>query len=191
MAEIQWAHFPRDRPPNSTVRKIVDTFIKNKKQIDSSKFGKSGTAATGYTRFNSNAVLDILSKDLKEIPEMEIEEKDSESGKINKINIAILYGSEGRKEKTFDPDGWLESEGILLEIECGLMIPQNKAHLKDLFKACLIHGVNHFVIAGAINWEGSTGTKYTPYNTMKVDFEAMYESTRFELPFETLTVIGF
>ena len=190
MAEIKWAHFPRDRPPNPTVRGIVDVFIENQKQIDSGKFGKSGSNEN-KTKFNSDAVLEILSEDLKKIPDMEIEEKDPKTKKKKLLKVAVLYGSEGKVEKPYHPDGLIESEGILLEIECGLMIPQNKAHLKDLFKACLIHGIDHFVIAGAINWEGSDGTKYSPYNTMKVDFEAMYESTRFQLPFESLTVIGF
>ncbi len=190
MTIIQWAHFPRDRPPNSTVKEIVDAFIDNKKQIDSKKFGKSGTNQN-KTKFDSNTVLKILSKDLKKISGMKIEEKDPKTKKKIRLEVAVLYGSEGKVEKPYYPDGWIESEGILLEIECGLMIPQNKAHLKDLFKACLIHGVDHLVIAGAANWVDSKGKKYNPYNTMKVDFEAMYESTRFNLPFKTLTVIGF
>ena len=189
MQGIIWTHFPKDKPPNPIAVKIVDAFEKNKKTVDSVKFGKGGSNKE-KTKFNSNYVLDVLSSDLKEIEDMVIEEED-ESGKIIPISVPILYGHCGKEEKTYEPDGWHEPQGVLLEIEGALKITQNKIHIYDLFKACLIHNVEHFVIAAAKTWKGSAKSPYKPYDTIVTEFTAIYESRRFNLPLKSITVIGY
>ena len=189
MQGIVWTHFPKDKPPNSVAVKIVNAFEKNQKTVDSGEFGKGGSNQN-KTKFNSNYVLDVLSSDLKKIEGMVIEEK-GESGKIIPISVPILFGHCGKKVKTYEPDGWHELQGVLLEIEGALKITQNKIHIYDLFKACLIHNVEHFVIAAAKTWKGSAKSPYNPYDTIVTEFTAIYESRRFNLPLKSITVIGY
>ena len=186
---IVWTHFPKDMPPNAVAVKIVDAFKKNSDSVDSAIFGKGGSNQS-KTKFNSNYVLDVISSDLKDIPGMVIEEK-GKSGKTIPISVPILYGHCGEEEKTYEPDAWHENQGVLVEIEGALKITQNKVHIYDLFKACLIHNVEHFVIAAAKTWKGSAKTPYKPYDTMVTEFTAIYESRRFNLPLKSITVIGY
>lgn len=186
---IVWTHFPKDIPPNEVAREIVNAFNKNKKDIDSEIFGKGGSNKE-RTKFDSNFVLGVISSDLKDIPGMIIEEKD-QNGKTIPISIPILYGHCGVEEKTYQPDAWHENQGVLVEIEGALKITQNKVHIYDLFKACLIHNVEHFVIAAAKTWEGNAKNPYKPYDTIVTEFTAIYESRRFKLPIKSITVIGY
>ena len=190
MPGIKWTHYPKDQPPNEIALKIVEAFEKNSKEIDSEIHGKGGSNEE-KTTFNSNYVLAKLSSDLKNIQGMEIEEKD-ENGKTKRLSVAILYGNEGKKEKTYAPDGWHENEGLLLEIEGALKITQNKIHIYDLFKACLIHNVDHFVIAAAKTWKvESKKTPIFPYDEIVKEYNAIYESSRFIIPIKSITVIGY
>ena len=189
MPGIHWTHFPKDKPPNPVAVEIVSAFEKNQKAVDSEIYGKGGTNKD-KTKFNSNYVLEVLSSDLKEIEGMMIEEKDH-AGKIVPISVPILFGDCGKEEKTYEPDGWHENQGVLMEIEGALKITQNKIHIYDLFKACLIHNVDHFVIAAAKSWKGSAKSPYRPYETIVTEFTAIYESRRFKLPLESITVIGY
>lgn len=189
MTGIVWTHFPKDAPPNDIALKIVKVFEDNKNSIDSEKFGKSGSNQE-KTKFDSNHILEVLSSDLKEIEGMIIEEK-NEEGITVPISVPILYGDLGKVEKEYRPDGWHNNEGLLLEIEGAMKITQNKVHIYDLFKACLIHNVDHFVIAAAKTWDGKKKTPYKPYETIVTEFTAIYESRRFNLPIKSITIIGY
>lgn len=186
---IVWTHFPKDMPPNPVAVKIVDAFKKNADKVDSAIFGKGGSNQD-KTKFDSNFVLDVISSDLKDISGMVIEEK-GKSDKTIPISVPILYGHCGKEEKTYEPDAWHESEGVLVEIEGAMKITQNKVHIYDLFKACLIHNAEHFVIAAAKTWNSSAKTPYKPYDTIVTEFTAIYESRRFNLPLKSITVIGY
>jgi len=184
---VVWTHFPKDRAPDSTVMQIVDAFTDNLKTINSEKFGKSGSN-TKKSKLTSDYVLAEITPRLKEISGMKVEE--IVDGKKISVNIPVLYGDNGKVKKSYNPDGWHEGHGILLEVEAGMMIISNKTHLEDLIKAIQIPNVKHFVVAGANTWD-YRGQKKEPYARMVTDFTSFYESARVILPFETLTVIGY
>jgi len=185
--KVVWTHFPKDRAPDSTVVQIVESFKDKISTIDSEKFGKSGNNKE-KTKLTSDFVLSEISSALKKIPGMRVEE--IVNGKKTPVRIPVLYGDNGKIKKAYNPDGWHEEQGILLEVEAGMMIVSNKTHLEDLIKAIQIPNIKHFVVAGARVWDYK-GQKKQPYDKMVTDFTSFYESTRVILPFETLTVIGF
>ena len=186
--KISWTHFPKDRAPDPTVVKIIEAFENSASSIDSEKFGKSGTNRE-KTEFDSNYVLGIVEDDLKKIDGFLVEGIDEE-GKKKVLKIPVLWGNNGKVVKEYEVDGWSRGESILLEVEAGMMITQNKTHQDDLIKALQIPDVKHFVIACAIIWDYH-GAMKKPYDMVVRDFSAFYQGTRISLPFETLTIIGF
>ena len=185
--KIAWTHFPKDRAPDLTVMKIVEAFKTNAKSIDSAEFGSSGSNKN-KAKLTSDFVLAEVASELKEIDGMRVEE--SVDGKKVAVNLPVLYGDNGKVVKSYNPDAWHKENGILVEVEAGMMIISNKTHLEDLIKAIQIPNVQHFVIAGARTWD-YRGSKKSPYEKMVKDFTSFYESTRVILPFETLTIIGY
>ena len=79
-AGIVWTHFPKDRAPNPTVKKIVEAFESRSSSIDSEEFGKSGTNEK-KTKFDSNFVLEQIEDDLMKIDGFSVEMKDEEGKK--------------------------------------------------------------------------------------------------------------
>jgi len=174
-----WEHFPKNRSPSSVAQNIVKVFENNSKKIDSRKAKK---------RLKSNDVLAILSADLLEIENMEVEHRD-EDGTLHKIDRPVLYGEGGKARKSFQPDGYHNPSGLIFEVEAGMTVPNNMAY-KDLIKACLMEGTNHFVLAVPLFYDGG-GSKSNPYSVVVRDFSAIFESARLQLPLETVTVIGY
>ena len=174
-----WEHFPKNRAPEDVVKKIVNVFSKSAKLIDSRNAKK---------RLKSNDVLQIVSMDLMEIEGMEVEFRDEE-GNLTKIVRPVLYGAAGKSRKSFNPDGYHNPTGLILEVEAGMTIPNNMAY-KDLIKACLMEGTNHFVLAVPIHYDGGN-TNSKPYDVVVRDFSAIFESARLQLPLDTVTIIGY
>ena len=179
MAYPMWEHFPKNRAPEDVVNEIVNVFSKSAKLIDSRKAKK---------RLKSNDVLQIVSMDLMEIEGMEVEFRDEE-GNLTKIVRPVLYGAAGKPRKSFNPDGYHNPTGLILEVEAGMTVPNNMAY-KDLIKACLMEGTNHFVLAVPLHYDGGN-TNSKPYDIVVRDFSAICESARLQLPLDTVTIIGY
>jgi len=71
-----------------------------------------------------------------------------ESGKKadQKIQVPVLFGQNGKLEKSFFADAYHESEGFVIEVEAGRGFV-NYQFLKDLFQACMMHDVFYLAIA--------------------------------------------
>lgn len=179
MAYPMWEHFPKNRAPEQVVGEIVDVFSNHAKSIDSRKAKK---------RLKSNEVLQIVSQDLLGIEGMEVEYRNDE-GELTKIVRPVLYGAAGKPRKSFNPDGYHNPTGLILEVEAGMTVPNNMAY-KDLIKACLMEGTNHFVLAVPIHYDGGN-TNSKPYEVVVRDFSAIFESARLQLPLQTVTIIGY
>ena len=174
-----WEHFPKNTAPEKIAKEIVEVFGANSKKIDSRKAKK---------RLKSNEILEIISQDLLEIKDMQVEHRD-EDGKLKKIERPVLYGEGGKARKSFQPDGYNDQIGLILEVEAGMTIPNNMAY-KDLIKACLMEGTNHFVLAVPLHYDGGN-TNSKPYEVVVRDFSAIFESARLQLPLQTVTIIGY
>ena len=179
MAYPDWEHFPKNRAPENLVKSIVKVFSSHAKEIDTTK---------AKNRLKSNEILQIVSEKLLKIEGMQVEFR-GENGTLKKIARPVLYGANGKPRKSFNPDGYHDNTGLILEIEAGMTVPNNMMY-KDLIKACLMEGTNHFVLAVPLHYDGG-GNNSKPYEVVIREFTAIFESSRLQLPLDTVTVIGY
>ena len=62
------------------------------------------------------------------------------------VAVPVLYGMNGKIEKSFEADGYLQSAGYVIEVEAGRAVV-NYQFLKDFFEACLMVNVDKLCIA--------------------------------------------
>jgi hypothetical protein len=168
---IQWQTFPKSA---STIPKIVEAvqvFDSNLLEIDSKT----------HDAFTSNEVLGVIRLDLEAIG-FKVETDKSSAGKIK---IPVLFGLNGRPEKTFDADAFHAEHGIVMEVEAGRAVA-NYQFLKDLFQACMMQDAKYLVIAVRNTYRGNSD-----FDSVKNFFETLYASSRLQLPLTAITIIGY
>ena len=171
---INYNYFPRSLKLPSFLDKVVDVFKDNSSKIDS----KSKKLA-------SNAVLKIVSSDLVKIG-FEVEKSKSSSGKIK---VPVLFGVNGKIEKSFDADAYNPKEFVVLEVEAGRAVLNNQ-FLKDLFQACMMQEVKVLCIAVRNIYSYSKTTR-KDFEEVSKFFDTLYQSNRLQLPLEGVLVIGY
>jgi hypothetical protein len=168
---IQWHTFPKSA---GTIPKIIDAvfvFEKNLVEIDSST----------HESFTSNQVLGVLRENLEKLGFRVETDKSS----LGKIKIPVLFGLNGRPEKTFDADAFHANQGIVMEVEAGRAVA-NYQFLKDLFQACMMQDAKYLVIAVRNTYRGKPD-----FESVKNFFETLYASSRLQLPLTAITIIGY
>lgn len=110
-----------------------------------------------------------------------------ESGKTSesKIRIPVLYGPNGKPEKSFDADAYHPDQKIVLEVEAGRAVT-NYQFLKDLFQACVMQDVDYAVIAVRQDYRGSDD-----YGKVISFIDTLYASTKLQLPLKGLLIVGY
>ena len=122
---INWLYYPKSDKPPHFVNTIVSAFEFASDQIDS----ESQTLA-------SNDVLAAITPLLIEAGfNVETGKKSNE-----KIHVPVLFGMNGKLEKSFEADAYHEDYGVVLEVEAGRGVTNNQ-FLKDLFQACMMHDI--------------------------------------------------
>lgn len=153
------------------LEKIVDAFKKSEKEINSSS-----------NKLSSNEVLKKLRKDLLSLGfSVEKSKKRSE-----KVTIPVLFGENGKIEKSFDADAFESKNGTVIEIEAGRAVINNQ-FLKDLFQACMMPNTNYLVIAVRQIYLNTN----KDFDTMKKFFDSLYASKRIELPLKGILIMGY
>lgn len=168
---IQWHTFPKSA---STIPCVIDTvfvFEKHLAAIDS-------TRNVGLT---SDDVLAVIRADLETLG-FDVETSKTSSGKIK---IPVLFGLNGKPEKTFDADAFHPKHGIVMEVEAGRAVA-NYQFLKDLFQACMMQEAKYLVISVRNNYRGNSD-----FNSVINFFETLYASSRLQLPLHAITIIGY
>jgi hypothetical protein len=168
---IQWQTFPKSA---STIPKIVEAV----KVFESHLFAIDSKT---HDAFTSNEVLGVIRPDLEALG-FKVETDKSASGKIK---IPVLFGLNGRPEKTFDADAFHAEQGIVMEVEAGRAVA-NYQFLKDLFQACMMQDAKYLVIAVRNTYRGNSD-----FESVKNFFETLYASSRLQLPLTSLTIIGY
>ena len=116
---VKWQFYPKSKEAPMHLTTLIDeVFERNYLKISSDK-----------NKHASDVVLSILRKDLEAIG-FEVE---SGKSKKQKITIPVLFGQDGRPEKSFDADGWNKTTKTVIEIEAGRGVT-NYQFLKDLFQ---------------------------------------------------------
>lgn len=114
-----------------------------------------------------------------------------ESGKrsIQKIPVPVLFGRNNEIDKSYNADALSADGKIVIEVEAGRATANNQ-YMKDIFQACLMHGVEYLVIA--------VRRTYTAGNSVSKDFEkierfleTLYISSRLRLPLKGILVVGY
>lgn len=102
-----------------------------------------------------------------------------------KISVPVLFGLNGRTEKSFDADAHHVDEGFVVEVEAGRGVVNNQ-FLKDLFQACMMHDVYYLAIAVRNIYKASQD-----FEVVCRFFDTLYASQRLQLPLRGILVIGY
>jgi hypothetical protein len=167
---ITWQLFPKSFKPTLVVRNVVASFEHVEPQIDSS-----------VHQYSSNEVLSLL-RDGLERSGFRVEAGKSQA---QKIGVPVLFGRNGKPEKTFDADAFNEDEKFVLEIEAGRAVANNQ-FLKDLFQACMMQDVDLLGIAVRNNYRGSND-----FDTICRFIDTLYASDRLALPLRGVIILGY
>ena len=167
---INWMHFPKNKPPDEVSNQIVKAFEAVNATIDS------------YThQLKSDEVLTAVRPGL-EVLGFAVE-KSKKSDDL--VAVPVLYGVNGRIEKSFEADGYLSTAGYVIEVEAGRAVV-NYQFLKDFFEACTMVGVDKLCIAVRNQYR-----TFNDFDRVCKFFEAMYASNRLGIPLSGLLKIGY
>jgi hypothetical protein len=110
-----------------------------------------------------------------------------EAGKAKgqRIPVPVLFGLNNRIDKYFDADGISGDRSIVLEVEAGRAVANN-SFLKDIFQACMMHGVYYLVLAVRNSYLGSDD-----FQRVFTFLETLYISSRLTLPLKGIMLIGY
>ena len=167
---INWMHFPKNRPLDSVSQQVVDAFNGVSAAVDSSKH-----------QYKSDEVLEIVRPNLEKLGF--VVEKSKKTDDL--VAVPVLYGVNGKIEKSFEADGYLSTAGYVIEVEAGRGFT-NYQFLKDFFEACTMVGVEKLCIAVRNTYRESND-----FEKVCVFFESLYSSGRLGIPLTGLLIVGY
>jgi hypothetical protein len=158
---LRFQFFPRSVGISDEIKKVVNCFEKVINDIKSPE-----------NNLDSDGVLKKLKPHLQKIDfKVEVSKK-----KIDKIAVPVLFGLNNKIDKYFNADA-LSSDGkIVLEVEAGRAVV-NFQFLKDIFQACMMHGVEFLIVAVRNDYQ-----KNDDFHRVCVFLETLYISNRLILP---------
>jgi hypothetical protein len=164
-----WQYFPKSAAPTALVRDVVRVF-REASGIDSSTHGDP-----------SNKILAAVAPGLRDLGFV------VEVGKRRdqKVSVPVLFGLNGRTEKSFDADAHHVDAGFVVEVEAGRAVVNNQ-FLKDLFQACMMHNVSYLGIAVRSTYKGSRD-----FESVCRFFDTLFASDRLKLPLSGILIIGY
>jgi hypothetical protein len=167
---IQWMFFPKSTRATALAQRVVAAFQSVAEEIDSATHDLS-----------SNLVLSVIA------PGLAAAGFTVELGKrtMDKICVPVLFGLNGKLEKSFDADAYHESEGFVVEVEAGRGVVNNQ-FLKDLFQACMMHDVHYLAIAIRNVYRGRPD-----FEIVCRFFNTLYASQRLQLPLRGILIVGY
>ena len=105
--------------------------------------------------------------------------------KAQKIPVPVLFGLNNKIDRAFSADGLSADGRIVLEVEAGRAVI-NYQFLKDIFQACMMHGVEYLVLAVRNDYQGNDD-----FRKVHSFLETLYISGRIQLPLKGIVVIGY
>jgi hypothetical protein len=167
---IEWQFYPRTQPIPDHLRAVVDVLNAASKDIGSSTATLKSNKALGF-------IADGLTKLGFRV--------ETGTKRVDKIPIPLLFGPQGKAEKSFHVDAYSAELRTVVEIEAGRAFANNQ-FLKDLFEACVMPTVDYLVIAVRRDYKG-----VKDFVQVCRFLEILFMSDRFELPLEGVLVIGY
>ncbi|MFS4456943.1 hypothetical protein [Maribacter sp. 2304DJ31-5] len=167
---INWQYFPKSDKIPSHLKEVVEVFENEAEKIDSENY-----------QFSSDEVLSYLRSGLESI-NYEVERSKK---RVDKIQVPVLFGRNGKLDKYFEADGLNEEFKTVLEVEAGRAVA-NYQFLKDLFQASVMHDIEYLVIAVRnIYKSGKDFEKVISF------LNTLYTSDRLKLPLSGILIIGY
>lgn len=169
--QVSWQYFPKHSACSEFLRSVIEVFNKNIVEIASlENVGQTSDEVLGKIR-----------------PDLESLGFRVESGKTieSKIKVPVLYGRNGRVEKSFDADAYHPLERTVVEVEAGRGVT-NYQFLKDLFQACVMQDVDFLVISVRHDYRGSND-----FEKVCTFFDTLYSSSRLTLPLRGIMIVGY
>lgn len=168
---VNWQYFPRSKSISSLLVDVIKCFEDVESQISSSNHECS-----------SNKVLGLVRSGLETLGfKVETGRKAEE-----RIRVPVLFGLNGRPEKSFEVDAHHKDKCIVLEVEAGRAVT-NYQFLKDLFEACMMYEVEYLVLAVRKIYR----KRQKDFNSVLIFFDTLYNSGRISLPLEGILIIGY
>jgi hypothetical protein len=150
--------------------RVIEVFKKHEDVIDSSKQSLA-----------SNNVLVVLRESLAQAGF-----KVEKGYKIeDKIKVAVLFGRDGKLEKSFHADALHEDNKTVIEVEARRAVV-NFQFLKDLFEACMMHNVEYSVIAVRRVYR-----RKADFEIVNTYFDTLYATGRLKLPLKGILIVGY
>lgn len=168
---IEWQLFPKSLTCPTHLKEVIDVFSSKIDSIDS----------TSHKKLESNAVLAFLADGLTSIGYDVEKSKKAE----DKIEIPVLFGKNGKLEKSFDADAYSRELKTVIEVEAGRAVV-NYQFLKDLFEACVMTDVDYCVIAVRRIYR-----KAEDFAKVATFMDTLYSSNRLSLPLKGVLIIGY
>lgn len=169
--KILWQHFPKHSPCPDFLKEVVACF--DEVATDIASLQNVGQV--------SNEVLAKVRGGLEKLGFLVETSKTAEG----KIKVPVLYGANGKVEKSFEADAYHPIQKIVVEVEAGRGVT-NYQFLKDLFQACVMQDVDYAVIAIRQDYRGSDD-----FGKVVTFIETIYASNRLILPLKGLLIIGY
>jgi hypothetical protein len=168
---INWTYFPQSKQATPMARKVVNVFEAISDSIDSQT--NNGLVSNDVLHLSANGLESIGFK-------VERGKK-----KADKINIPVLFGRNGKVEKSFEADALNEDEKFVIEVEAGRAVT-NYQFLKDLFQATMMNDVDYLCIAVRNVYRNSKD-----FERVFAFFDTLYKSNRVTLPLKGILIIGY
>ena len=169
-SELEYQLYPKNLTCDENLKSIVNCFEKTFDDIDSSKY-----------KYSSNEVLALISDYLESLGYL-VEKSKKES---DKINVPVLYGRNGKLEKSFNADAYNKETKTVVEVEAGRAVV-NYQFLKDLFEASMMSDVEYCVIAVRKNYRNSKD-----FEIVLQFMDSIYASNKLILPLKGVLIIGY
>jgi pyruvate-formate lyase-activating enzyme len=168
--KINWVYFPKYRPIPKHLIEIVDVFKEKHTPINSET-----------NHLASNEVLLSITEELQNLGyKVETGKKRKE-----KIEVPVLYGTNGTIEKGFDADAVNIDLKTVIEVEAGRAVT-NYQFLKDLFQSMVMIDIEYLVIAVRNSYR-----KKKDFEMVERFLDVLYSSDRFHVPLKGILIVGY
>ena len=97
----------------------------------------------------------------------------------------MLFGLNNNIDKYFNADAVSSDGSIVIEVEAERAVDNNQ-FLKDIFQACMMHGVEYLVLAVRNVYRNNKD-----FERVFVFLETLYISNRLQLPLKGILLIGY
>jgi hypothetical protein len=167
---IYWMYYPKSSKATELTQAVVRAFELAGGSIDSAT-----------NNLDSNGVLARVAPSLRALGFL----VEAGKTKADKISVPVLFGMNGRVEKSFEADAHHPAEGFVVEVEAGRGVVNNQ-FLKDLFQASMMHDVFYVAIAVRNDYRG-----VNDFDRVCRFMDTLFASRRLELPLRGILIIGY